>query len=49
MEVVRLPVYYPSEQEKEDPKLDAYNVRKLISMEELLLSHFHELQDQVLF
>ncbi|KAF8661803.1 hypothetical protein HU200_056758 [Digitaria exilis] len=33
IEVVRLPVYYPSEQEKEDPKLYANNVRKLIAME----------------
>jgi len=33
MEVVRLPVYYPSQQEKEDPKLYANNVRKLIAME----------------
>ena len=39
MEVVRLPVYYPSEQEKEDPKLYANNVRKLISMEVFLWSH----------
>ncbi|KAG2588320.1 lysophospholipid acyltransferase LPEAT1-like [Panicum virgatum] len=40
MEVVRLPVYYPSEQEKEDPKLYANNVRKLIAMEgNLILSN----------
>ncbi|KAM0915957.1 hypothetical protein ACQ4PT_010477 [Festuca glaucescens] len=30
MEVVRLPVYYPSEQEKEDPRIYANNVRKLL-------------------
>ncbi|CAL4963955.1 unnamed protein product [Urochloa decumbens] len=40
MEVVRLPVYYPSEQEKKDPKLYANNVRKLIAMEgNLILSN----------
>ncbi|EEE59269.1 hypothetical protein OsJ_11292 [Oryza sativa Japonica Group] len=33
IEVVRLPVYCPSEQEKEDPKLYANNVRKLIATE----------------
>ncbi|WVZ71390.1 hypothetical protein U9M48_019982 [Paspalum notatum var. saurae] len=39
MEVVRLPVYYPSEQEKEDPKVYANNVRKLIAVEgNLILS-----------
>jgi len=32
-EVVRLPVYYPSQKVKEDPKLYANNVRKLIAME----------------
>ncbi|NP_001352256.1 Lysophospholipid acyltransferase LPEAT1 isoform 2 [Zea mays] len=40
MEVVRLPVYYPSQLEKEDPKLYANNVRKLIAMEgNLVLSN----------
>ncbi|XP_051139937.1 lysophospholipid acyltransferase LPEAT1 isoform X2 [Andrographis paniculata] len=39
MEVIRLPVYYPSEQEKEDPKLYADNVRKLMAREgNLILS-----------
>nr|XP_010905685.1 lysophospholipid acyltransferase LPEAT1 isoform X2 [Elaeis guineensis] len=39
MEVIRLPVYYPSEQEKEDPKLYASNVRKLMATEgKLILS-----------
>ncbi|KAJ0978572.1 hypothetical protein J5N97_014046 [Dioscorea zingiberensis] len=33
MEVVHLPVYYPSEEEKEDPKLYANNVRKLMAIE----------------
>ncbi|KAF9611497.1 hypothetical protein IFM89_032467 [Coptis chinensis] len=33
IEVTRLPVYYPSEQEKEDPKLYASNVRKLMACE----------------
>lgn len=33
MEVIRLPVYYPSEEEKEDPKLYANNVRKLMATE----------------
>ncbi|TVU21218.1 hypothetical protein EJB05_30843 [Eragrostis curvula] len=38
-EVVRLPVYYPSKQEKDDPKLYANNVRKLIATEgNLILS-----------
>ncbi|OVA18662.1 Phospholipid/glycerol acyltransferase [Macleaya cordata] len=39
IEVIRLPVYYPSEQEKEDPKLYANNVRKLLACEgNLILS-----------
>ncbi|KAG8067778.1 hypothetical protein GUJ93_ZPchr0005g15094 [Zizania palustris] len=39
LEVVHLPVYYPSEQEKEDPKLYANNIRKLMSAEgNLILS-----------
>lgn len=39
IEVIRLPVYYPSEQEKEDPKLYACNVRKLMASEgNLILS-----------
>jgi lysophosphatidylcholine acyltransferase/lyso-PAF acetyltransferase len=33
LEVVNLPVYYPSEQEKDDPKLYANNVRKLMAVE----------------
>ncbi|KAL7117228.1 hypothetical protein ACP275_03G059900 [Erythranthe tilingii] len=33
IEVTRLPVYHPSEQEQEDPKLYAENVRKLMSHE----------------
>ena len=33
LEVVHLPVYYPSEQEKDDPKLYADNVRKLMAVE----------------
>ncbi|KAJ8762330.1 hypothetical protein K2173_007487 [Erythroxylum novogranatense] len=33
MEVVRLPVYYPSQEEKDDPKLYANNVRKLMAQE----------------
>lgn len=33
LEVIHLPVYYPSEQEKEDPKLYANNVRKLMAVE----------------
>ncbi|KAM0954453.1 putative plasmalogen synthase [Dioscorea sansibarensis] len=33
MEVIYLPVYHPSEQEKEDPKLYANNVRKLMATE----------------
>lgn len=33
IEVRRLPVYHPSEQEKEDPKLYAANVRMLMARE----------------
>ncbi|KAK9165593.1 hypothetical protein Scep_000784 [Stephania cephalantha] len=33
MEVITLPIYHPSEQEKEDPKLYANNVRKLMASE----------------
>ncbi|XP_077233256.1 phospholipid/glycerol acyltransferase family protein isoform X3 [Tasmannia lanceolata] len=33
MEVTHLPVYHPSQQEKEDPKLYANNVRKLMANE----------------
>lgn len=33
LEVTRLPVYYPSQQEKDDPKLYATNVRKLMAHE----------------
>ncbi|XP_068639690.1 lysophospholipid acyltransferase LPEAT1-like isoform X3 [Aristolochia californica] len=33
MEVIRLPVYHPSDEEKEDPKLYASNVRKLMANE----------------
>ncbi|KAG0517721.1 hypothetical protein BDA96_09G113500 [Sorghum bicolor] len=39
LEVVHLPVYYPSEQEKDDSKLYANNVRKLMAVEgNLILS-----------
>ncbi|XP_038973824.1 lysophospholipid acyltransferase LPEAT1-like isoform X1 [Phoenix dactylifera] len=39
LEVIHLPVYYPSEQEMEDPKLYANNVRKLMATEgNLILS-----------
>lgn len=39
MEVTRLPVYYPSKEEKDDPKLYANNVRKLMAKEgNLILS-----------
>ncbi|TVU18957.1 hypothetical protein EJB05_35080 [Eragrostis curvula] len=39
LEVIHLPVYYPSEQEKDDPKLYANNVRKLMAVEgNLILS-----------
>ncbi|XP_021718685.1 lysophospholipid acyltransferase LPEAT1-like isoform X2 [Chenopodium quinoa] len=33
MEVMRLPIYYPSKEEKDDPKLYASNVRKLMADE----------------
>ncbi|KAJ8772816.1 hypothetical protein K2173_027993 [Erythroxylum novogranatense] len=33
MEVIRLPVYYPSQEEKDDPKLYANNVRQLMARE----------------
>lgn len=40
IEVVRLPVYYPSEQEKQDPRVYASNVRKLLATEgNLVLSN----------
>ncbi|ESW08570.1 hypothetical protein PHAVU_009G056600 [Phaseolus vulgaris] len=39
MDVIRLPVYYPSEQEMDDPKLYANNVRRLMASEgNLILS-----------
>ncbi|XWS21090.1 hypothetical protein CRYUN_Cryun30bG0025500 [Craigia yunnanensis] len=39
MEVTRLPVYYPSQQEMDDPKLYANNVRRLMASEgNLILS-----------
>ncbi|GJM88351.1 hypothetical protein PR202_ga04405 [Eleusine coracana subsp. coracana] len=39
LEVIHLPVYYPSDQEKDDPKLYANNVRKLMAVEgNLILS-----------
>jgi lysophosphatidylcholine acyltransferase/lyso-PAF acetyltransferase len=39
LEVIHLPVYYPSEQEKNDAKLYANNVRKLMAVEgNLILS-----------
>lgn len=39
MEVTRLPVYYPSKEERDDPKLYANNARKLMAKEgNLLLS-----------
>ncbi|KAK4387540.1 Lysophospholipid acyltransferase LPEAT1 [Sesamum angolense] len=39
IEVTRLPIYHPSEQEKEDPKLYAENVRRLMAHEgNLILS-----------
>jgi len=33
MEVIQLPTYYPSQQEQDDPKLYANNVRKLMASE----------------
>ncbi|CAA7039378.1 unnamed protein product [Microthlaspi erraticum] len=39
LEVVRLPVYYPTQEEKDDPKLYASNVRRLMATEgNLILS-----------
>ncbi|XP_010532073.1 PREDICTED: lysophospholipid acyltransferase LPEAT1-like isoform X2 [Tarenaya hassleriana] len=39
MEVIHLPVYYPSQEEKDDPKLYASNVRRLMASEgNLILS-----------
>ncbi|KAL0867383.1 hypothetical protein Bca101_046501 [Brassica carinata] len=39
LEVIRLPVYYPSQEEKDNPKLYASNVRKLMASEgNLILS-----------
>lgn len=33
LEVIRLPVYYPTQEEKDDPKLYASNVRRLMATE----------------
>ncbi|CAN1163726.1 Lysophospholipid acyltransferase LPEAT1 [Linum perenne] len=33
LEVIRLPVYYPSQEEKDDPKLYADNIRRLMARE----------------
>lgn len=33
MEVTQLPIYYPSQQEQDDPKLYANNVRRLMASE----------------
>ena len=33
VEVTRLPIYYPNQQEKDDPKLFADNVRKFMARE----------------
>ncbi|CAN1835827.1 Lysophospholipid acyltransferase LPEAT1, partial [Linum perenne] len=33
LEVTRLPVYYPSQEEKNDPKLYANNIRRLMARE----------------
>ncbi|KAL0928689.1 hypothetical protein M5K25_000603 [Dendrobium thyrsiflorum] len=45
IEVTRLPVYYPSDREREDPKLYASNVRKLMASESswyaLTFNHEH--------
>ncbi|KAJ3687000.1 hypothetical protein LUZ61_016164 [Rhynchospora tenuis] len=39
LDVIKLPMYYPSEEEKKNPQIYAINVRKLISREgELILS-----------
>ncbi|KAI3841034.1 hypothetical protein MKX03_018265 [Papaver bracteatum] len=39
IEVIRLPIYYPSDQEKDDPKLYAHNMQKLMACEgNLILS-----------
>lgn len=40
MEVQKLPVYYPSQQEKDDPKLYAENVRRLMAHEVTFLMQF---------
>lgn len=40
MEVTKLPVYYPSQQEKDDPKLYAENVRRLMAHEVWILIWF---------
>lgn len=37
IEVTKLPVYYPSQQEKEDPRLYAENVRRLMAHEVYIL------------
>lgn len=40
MEVTWLPVYYPSQQEKDDPKLYAENVRRFMANEASVLTVF---------
>lgn len=37
MEVIRLPVYRPSQQEMDDPKLYASNVRRLMATEVFIM------------
>lgn len=38
--VMRLPLYYPSQEEKDNPKLYAENVRRLMAREVYLFIHF---------
>uniref|UniRef100_A0A7N2QYA9 Phospholipid/glycerol acyltransferase domain-containing protein n=1 Tax=Quercus lobata TaxID=97700 RepID=A0A7N2QYA9_QUELO len=47
LEVVRLPIYCPSQQEKDDPKLYASNVRRLMASEITKLGNFEK--NQILF
>lgn len=42
MEVIRLPVYYPSPEEMKDPKLYANNLRSLMAAEVCVFLHIHD-------
>lgn len=49
MEVIWLPVYCPSQQEKDDPKLYAENIRRLMAREVGIFINFPGLVKLALF